>query len=154
MYCRLPGPARRAQRESNYAWCSSYYLWWIIQASRIVVSHGNGRRRCRYQTLWTETQDRWESRVLSLDTRMQRSRACSGVMDWDGHRMKRRFVWWARTKVLLAKLLLKEKPDILRHDEPTNYLDAGSILTGLRALSAGYENAYINNSVFHSLTMK
>ena len=31
-----------------------------------------------------------------------------------------------RTKVLLAKLLL-EKPDILRLDEPTNYLDANLI---------------------------
>ena len=46
-----------------------------------------------------------------------------------------------RTKVLMAKLLL-EKPDILRLDEPTNYLDVEHIEWLKRYLN-DYENAFI-----------
>ena len=89
-----------------------------------------------------ELQDRLESRdFYTLDAKIDEVARALGVMDFGMDSDVTELSGGQRTKVLLAKLLLK-KPDILLLDEPTNYLDAEHI-EWLKRYLQNYENAFV-----------
>ena len=89
-----------------------------------------------------ELQDRLETRdFYTLDAKIDEVARALGVMDFGMDTDVTDLSGGQRTKILLAKLL-REKPDILVLDEPTNYLDAEHIAWLKRYLQE-YENAFV-----------